>query len=178
MMTMKKKMPLSLTSIIMLALLVVLVAYCFLFFLPAQKDLTVLKAELSVANAQADIYRQYLADVTPLENDIAAIQAEIDEMNSEAYTNDANVSFVISDAIQRYQIDLSSVSLDAATTFGDHRALPIHLTVSGEMNNILKFIAFFEKNEHGSFLVRGASLETNGTTTTANLLIYLCTPNQ
>lgn len=174
---MKKKITLTPATFVVLGLLVVLVVYFFAFFTPAQAELATLRADISLANAQSATYQQYLTDSSSLEADIAAIQAEIDELNETGYTNDSNVSLVISDAIQRYRISLTSVSLDSVTTYEEHRALPINLTMSGDMNDILKFISHFENNEDGSYLVRAASMQTNGTTTTANLLIYLCTPN-
>ena len=174
---MKKKFTFSAVTIFMLVLMAVLIVYCFAYMLPARTEMTTLQADLTLSNAQTAMYQDYLADPSPLEADIAAIQAEIDRINAEDYTNDSTVSLVISDAIQRYRISLSSVSLDAVTTIDDHRALPIHLTMTGDMADILQFIEHFENNEDGSYLVQGAALETNGTTTTANLLIYLCTPN-
>lgn len=173
---MKKNISLSMTTIVMLVLLAVLAVYCFTYLIPTQNELTVLRSEISVHNAQASIYQQYLSDTAPLEADIEAIQAEIDTMNSEGYVNDSTVSLVISDAIQRYNISLSSVSLSSVTTYEEHRALPINLTLSGTMDDILQFIAHFEQNTEGSYLVQATSMEVNGTTTTANLLIYLCTP--
>lgn len=173
---MKKK--LSPLTLIIPALLLVLVVYFFVYLMPAQNDLTRMQTEISLANAQAAMYETYLSDTSPLEADIAAIQAEIDELNNTGYTNDSTVSLVISDAIQRYSVSLSSIALNSVTTYEDYRALPINLTVSGSMENILQFISHFENNKDGSYLVRSASMSTNGTVTNANLLIYLCTPNQ
>lgn len=174
---MKKKISLTPVTIAIPILLIAMLLYFILFFLPGQSKLTALRSEVALSRAQLETFQKYLSDISPLESDISVIQDEIDRMNSEDYTNDSTVSFVISDAIQRYNIALASVSLDPATTYEEFRALPINLAISGTMEDILKFIDHFENNEDGSYLVRAASMETNGTTTTANLLIYLCTPN-
>ncbi len=174
---MKSKFSLSKVTIVMLLLMVALIVYAFVYFVPAQSLLTQLRAEIAVNNTESAIYRQYLEDVSPLEADIEVIQKEIDQLNAEGYTNDSTVSFKISDAIQQYKISLSSVSLEEVTTFKEHRALPINLTMTGELENILKFIEHFENDQDGSYLVSGSVIEISGTTTTATLVIYLCTPN-
>ena len=176
-MTMNKKFSLSKVTVIMLLLMVVMVLYCFLYMLPAQNELTAMRAELSVANAEASIYRQYLTDISPLENDIAEVQAEIDKLHAEGYINDSNVSFEISDAVQRYQMNLTSVTLGNVTTVDEHRALPINVTMSGELENVLRFISHFENDKEGSYLVQGATIELSGTRATVALTMYLCTPN-
>ena len=174
---MKKNFSLSKVTVVMLILLVALAVYGFAYFLPAQSNMTLLRTETALFTAESAMYRQYVADTTPLETDIDAIQKQIDEMNATGYTNDSTVSFEISDAIQRYKVSLSSVSLEAVTTYKDHRALPINLTLSGEMNNILKFIQHFENDKDGSYLVRGSTIEIAGNTVNASLVIYLLTPN-
>ena len=174
---MNKKFALSKVTIVMLILLVAVVVYVFAYFTPAQSTAAMLRSELALHNAEAAIYQEYLADPSPLEADIQALQQQIDELNTTGYTNDSNVSFKISDAIQRYKISLSAVSLESATTYKEHRALPITLSISGELENILKFIEYFENNQDGSYLVRGSSIEVTGNSTNAALVIYLCTPN-
>lgn len=173
---MKNKLKLSPTTIVMLVMLLVAVLYLFLYFIPSQSELTLIRAETSLANIEMATYKAYLADTTPLENDIAAIQAEIDEMNDTGYTNDSTVSLVISDAIQRYSVSLSSVTLSSVTNIDGNNALPINVAITGTMENILSFISHFENNEAGSYLVRAASMEINGERCTASLVIYLCTP--
>lgn len=177
MIDMKKKFSLSKVTVVMLLLLVVLVVYVFAYFVPAQSELNMLRAELAVFNAEANIYKQYLSDSTPLENDIQSIQDQIDELNDTGYINDSTVSFEISDAIQRYSISLSSVSLDTVTTYDGHRVLPMNLTMTGNFEDVLKFIDHFENDEEGSYLVRGSAIEISGNTTNASLVIYLCTPD-
>ena len=78
---MKKKITLTPATFVVLGLLVVLVVYFFAFFSPAQAELATLRADISLANAQSATYQQYLTDSSSLEADIAAIQAEIDELN-------------------------------------------------------------------------------------------------
>lgn len=173
---MKNTLKISPTTIVMLVMLLVALLYVFLYFVPAQSELNLIRVETTVANAEMAAYKAYLADTTPLENDIAAIQAEIDELNSSGYTNDSTVSLVISDAIQRYSVSLASVTLSSVTNIDGNNALPISVSVTGTLENILAFISHFENNEAGSYLVRAASMEINGERCTADLVIYLCTP--
>ena len=174
---MKKNFSLSKVTLFMLLLLVAVIIYVFAYFMPAQSTMTMLRSETSLYTAESAIYRQYVADVSPLEADIEAIQNQIDELNPTGYINDSTVSFKISDAIQRYRISLTSVSLESVTTFEDHRALPINLTLSGELSNILKFVQHFENDTEGSYLVRGSAIDISGAIANATLVIYLCTPN-
>lgn len=176
-MTMNKKFALSKVTVVMLLLLVACLIYVFAYFMPAQNTATMLRSETALFTAESSVYRQYIDDVTPLEADIKELQKQIDELNATGYINDSTVSFKISDAIQRYKIALTAVTLESVTTFEVHRALPINLTISGELDNILKFIEYFENNTEGSYLVRGSYIEIAGNTTNANLVIYLCTPN-
>lgn len=176
-MIMNKKFALSKVTTVMLILLVAVLIYVFGYFTTAQSTASMLRSEIALHNTETSIYQEYLADPSPLEADIQALQQQIDEMKTTAYTNDSNVSFKISDAIQRYRISLASVSLESATTYKEHRALPITLNISGELEDILKFIEYFENNQEGSYLVRGSSIEVAGNTTNASLVIYLCTPN-
>lgn len=174
---MKKNVSLSKFTVVMLILLVAVIVYVFVYFVPAQSTAAMLQSEIALFNAESSIYKEYVADVSPLEADIADLQNQIDELNATGYINDSTVSFKISDAIQRYKISLTSVTLEAATTYKEHRALPINLTISGELDNILKFIEYFENNTEGSYLVRASAIEIAGNTTNASLVIYLCTPN-
>lgn len=177
MIDMNKSFSMSKVTIVMLLLLVAMVVYCFVYFLPAQTTMSCLNADIAVYNAESSIYREYLTDHSPLEADIESIQAQIDQLNSEAYTNDANVSFEISNAVQRYQISLAAVSIQNVGEFEDYRVLPITLSVSGEMDNLLKFIKHFENNQDGSYLVRGSKFTINGNKISASIDIFLCTPN-
>jgi predicted PurR-regulated permease PerM len=174
---MNKKFPISKTSIYLILLIVALIIYVFTYFIPVQSQINTLRTEIRLFDVETNIYRQYLEDPSPLEADIAAIQAEIDRMNAEDYTNDSTVSFDIGNAIQRYGVSLSSVSLSDATTFEGNRILPIYLELSGDWDNILKFIAYFETNQDGSYLVRESSFVIAANNVTAKLVIYLCTPN-
>lgn len=174
---MNNKFSVSKTTIYLVLLIVALIAYVFVYFMPAQSQMTMLRSDITLFNAETAIYRQYLEDPAPLEADIAAIQAEIDRMHAEDYTNDSTVSFVIGDAIQRYKISLVSISLDAVTEFEGYRVLPINLSMTGETKDLLKFISHFENDQDGSYLVRGTSFEITANTTEASMVIYLCTPN-
>lgn len=172
-----KNVKIPVTTIVMAVILVVALVYVLVFFGPAQAELAALRADLAVANAEAATYKTYLDDPSILQDQIDEIQAQIDELNDSAYTNQSNVSLVISDAIQRFNVSLSSISLSSETDIDGNKALPLNLSISGGMENIVDFIKYFENNEQGSYLVRSTALEINGSRCTANLVIYLCTPN-
>ncbi len=171
------KNKISLVTIVMILLVVVVGVYYFTYFVPAQTEMTQIQAEIALNNAQAALYEEYITDTSELEAEIAAIQAEIDELYATGSVNQTNVSLVISDAIQRYRISLTAVSLGTETTYEEHKALPINLSIVGKTTDITDFIAHFEEDTAGSYLVRSSSLEINGTDTTASLLIYLLMPN-
>lgn len=171
------KNKISLVTIVLVVLLVVVGVYYFTYFVPTQTEMTQIQAEIALNKAQAAMYEQYITDMSGLEGDIAAIQAEIDRMYDSGTVNQSNVSLVISDAIQRYRISLTSVSLGSETTYESHKALPINLSLVGSTADITDFIAHFEDDTAGSYLVRASSLEINGSSTNATLLIYLLTPD-
>lgn len=171
------KIKLSKATIYLLLLVVVALLYVFLYMVPAQSELTMLQSEISLYQAQNATWQQYLTDSTPLESDIASIQEQIDELNATGYTNGSTVNFAINEALQRFQVSLTSVSLDSTTTFENYQVLPINVTVSGSLENILSFLEYFEGNTEGSYMVRGTSIELSGHTANASALIYLCTPN-
>ena len=174
---MKKSLSLSKTTVYLLLLIVALLVYVFVYFVPAQSQLAAMKADISVFNAETAIYREYLEDPSPLEADIQTIQDEIDRMNAEDYVNDSTVSFEIADAIQRYKISLVSINIENVIEYEGNRVLPINLQMNGDMENLQKFISHFEKDTEGSYMVHGASFEITANTTAASMVIYLCTPN-
>ena len=172
-----KKLSVSKATIYLVLLFIALIVYVFVYFVPTQSQMTALQSEIALYNAETAIYRQYLEDSTPLEADIATIQAEIDRMHDEDYTNDSTVSFEIGNAVQRYKVSLVSVSVDSATEINGYRALPITLTVTGDMNNLIKFIKYFENDMDGSYLVSSTNFEVAGAKIDASMVIHLCTPN-
>lgn len=174
---MKKNLSLSKTAVYLILLVVVLLVYVFVYFMPAQSQMAAIRSEISVFNAETAVYREYLQDPSPLEADIQAIQDEIDRMNAEDYINDSTVSFEIGDAIQRYKINLVSINIDNVTEQNGYRILPINLSMTGDMNDLQKFITHFENDEDGSYMVHGTSFEITANTTAASMVIYLCTPN-
>lgn len=174
---MKKNFSLSRTTLYLLLLVAALLVYVFVYFIPAQSQMAAIRSEISLFNAETAIYREYLEDPSPLEADIQAIQDEIDRMNAEDYINDSTVSFEIGDAIQRYKISLVSINIDDVIEQDDYRILPINLSMTGDMNNLQKFISHFENDKDGSYLVHGSSFEITANTTAASMVIYLCTPN-
>lgn len=173
---MKSKKKFSLVSIVLLVMIAIAAVYYFVFFVPGQTDLQMIKADTMVYTAEASIYEAYISDPTSLEDEIAQAQAELDDLWANGFINDSTVSLVIGDAIQRYSVNLTSMSLGAETTIEAWRALPINVAVDGDYNDILEFISHFENNTEGSYLVHAAALETNGNLTSANIVIYLLTP--
>lgn len=174
---MNKNFSLSKTTVYLLLLIVALLIYVFVYFMPAQSQLALLRSEISLFNVETATYREYLQDSSPLEADIQAIQDEIDRMNAEDYTNDSTVSFEIGDAIQRYKVSLVSINIESPSVQDDYRILPINLQMTGDMENLQKFISHFENNEDGSYLVHGTAFEIAANTTELSMVIYLCTPN-
>lgn len=172
---MKKKMPVSPVLLTLLLLLVVMVIYAVSYFIPAQSELTLMRADVAVAEAEAKIYESYLNDPSHLQKEIDALEDELAKMSND-YTNDSNVNFEISQAIQMYDVSLASVSLSTVETYNGHRALPINLTIKGTTENILQFIQHFETNMIGSYVVRGVAMETTAARTEADIVLYLCTP--
>lgn len=173
---MKLKKKFSLVSIVLLVMIAIAAVYYFVFFVPGQTELQLIKADTMVYTAEASLYEPYINDPSELEDDIAQAQAELDDLWANGFTNDSTVSLVIGDAIQRYNVNLTSMSLGEETTIETWRALPITVTVDGDYNDILEFISHFENNTEGSYLVHAAALETNGNLTSANIVIYLLTP--
>lgn len=173
---MKTKSKLSLFSATLLLVVIVLVLYYFLYFTPAQTEQTQLNAEVALNNAQAALCGTYLTDHTPLEEGIAAAEAEIADLRANAFTNEKTVNLVVSKAIQDYKVELTAMTVDAATTINENTALPIHLTFSGNVKNVSDFIAFFENNTDGSYLVNGVTLKVVDDEANATVTMYLCTP--
>lgn len=174
---MNKSLSISKASIYLVLLIVALIIYVFVYFMPARSQLNMLQSEIALFNAESATYQKYLADPSALEADIDVVQAEIDRMNAEEYTNDSSVSFELSSAIQRYRLSVSAVTLGNPTTIDEYRALPINLTLTGDYDNIVDFIAYFENNQEGSYRAQGATVTISGSSAAATLLIYLCTPN-
>ena len=173
---MKKKISVSPVLLVLLLLLVIVAVYAVTYFVPAQRELTALQTDIALNETKSKNYQNYLDDSSPLQKEIADLEAELLKMTGD-YTNDSNVNFTISHAIQIYNVSLTSVSLDAVQTYDGHRALPINLEIKGTTANILQFIQYFEANEVGSYVVRGVSMKATAARTEAAIVLYLCTPS-
>lgn len=173
---MKKKLQISPVLCVLLVWLVALAVYGFAYFIPDQVEMNLLRNDVTRKRNEAELFEQYLTNSAPLEKEIDVLEQEIDKVN-DSFVNEANVNFVISDAIQRFQISLTSVTLESATTYNGMRALPINLKLRGTTENILQFIDFFEKSEEGSFVVRGVLMDMSAYSTDANISLYLCSPS-
>ena len=173
---MKKKFPISPVAMFFLAVLLILVIYCLYYLFPTRNEMNAISAEIAVNNAEANIYRPYVDDTSELEAQIAAIEDEIAQLHAEGYVNDSTVSLAIAEALQEYSISLTSVSLGAATKIDGHRALPINISMSGSLENVIRFISHFENDTEGSYIVRASTLQISGSTARTTVVLYLCTP--
>ena len=173
---MKSKKKFSLVSIVLLIMIAIAAVYYFVFFVPGQTELQLIEADTMVYTAEAALYEPYIDDSSELEADIAQAQAELDDLWANGFTNDSTASLVIGDAIQRYNVSLTSLSLSKETMIDDYRALPINVVIAGDFHDVVNFISHFENHSEGSYLVYAASLSVSGNTTTANIVIHLCTP--
>lgn len=172
-----KKVQFSPVLIAVFLIVVVLVAYYAIYFVPAQAELVSAQGEITVLRMQADTYRPYLDDISPIEADIAKVADEIEQMHRDGYVNATNVSMVISDAIQRFGISLSSISLGKETKIDNCRALPINLSIAGTFDNVVEFVSYFENNTEGSYLAQGCTVSMTAKGCEASLVLYLCTPS-
>lgn len=176
-MIMKKKFSFSAVTVYMIALALILVGYLLFYFVPARAEIRSLKSQISLSNAEAATYKKYLTDSTLLEADIQSIQDEIERLHTEGYVSNSTVNFEISNAIQLYNISLNSVALDSVTTIKENKALPISLSLTGKLEDVLGFIRYFEQNKDGSYMVASTSIKISGPAVSTSIVIYLLTPN-
>ena len=169
---MKTKSKLSLFSAVLILVVVALVLYYVMYFAPAQTERNQLNAEVALNNAQAALCGVYLADHTPLEEGIAAVEAEIEELHTTAYTNEASVNLVISKAIQQHAVELTSMQVEISKEVEGR----IQMSVNGSLQNVMNFIGFFENDTAGSYLVNSVNTEISNGNCIANVTMYLCTP--
>lgn len=174
---MKKKLPVSPIVIYFVVILLVVLLYTLYYLVPTRNEIAQLQSDIAIKNAEVDVYRAYLGDISSLENQIAAIEEEIAQLHEDGYVNESNVSLEISQAVQKYRITLNAVSLENVTTINGHSALPINITMNGSFANIVRFISHFEQDSVGSYLVRTSSMEISDSLVRASIVLYLCTPN-
>ena len=164
--------------LMMLVILLVVAVYGVAYFLPAQEQMTVLRNEIAIYDAESRIFQEYLVDASPLENEIQAAKDEIAKIHAEGYVNESTVNFEINDALRDCNVSLTAISLGQVTSHEGFRALPINLSVKGTREHITNLVRHFEDNEEGSYLVRGVQMSIAGEDVTASLVIYLLTPNK
>ena len=93
---MKSKKKFSLVSIVLLVMIAIAAVYYFVFFVPGQTELQMIKADTMVYTAEASIYEAYINDPSELEADIRYRinsynengRFSIDSVCSEADTDD------------------------------------------------------------------------------------------
>lgn len=173
---MKKKFNVSLFTCVLLAVAVVLVLFYFSYFAPMQEDVSAIKAETSMYQAQAKLCEPYLGDHAALEADIEKAEKEFQELRTTGYTNETNVSLIIGDAIQKYNVSLNAITLESSEQIDNYVAHPIHMTISGPVENVVKFIDFFEQNTDGSYVTRAVSMSVAGDKSSASIVLYMYTP--
>ena len=173
---MKKKLPISPVAVFFLVVLLVLVIYCLYYLFPTRNEMNAISADIAINNAEANMYRPYVEDTSELEAQIAAIEEEIAQLHKDGYVNESSVSLTIAKAVQEYSISLNSVSLGNTTTIDGHRALPINISMSGSLENVLRFISHFENDTEGSYIVRASSIQISGSSAKTTVVLYLCTP--
>lgn len=175
---MKNKFKISLFPAVCLVVLLAFAIYGLAYFLPSISETRVIKQETMNLNAEAQLYAPHLSDHTELNGQIDKINAEIAELHNSGYTNEGTVSLMIGEAILAYEVVPNSISIGELTETDGNDALPINLELSGDMDKLLSFVEYFEKNEEGSFLVYYTELDTNGYRCSLLLDMYLCTPKK
>ena len=174
---MKKKLNFSIFTIVSIIVGIVGILYFFLYLMPANQQRGLIQAETRLFTAQAQLLEPYLEDHTPLLNNIEDIEASIAELHATGYSNASTFNTVLAESLQRYQLELTSLTLDEMTTFQSHKALPINLQVKGPRQSVLSFVNFFETNEEGSYVVRPSAMKTDyNDNCTLSIVMYLCSP--
>lgn len=171
-----KKRSISTVLGVFLLLAVAMIAFTAAYLPSARRQLTSLQAEVQLMEGQAELYEAYVHDTSPLEREIQHLQKEIDRIGKDACVDEFHISFAISDAVKLYDVSLLSLSLGNPTSYQESRALPVHLTVRGSTENVLRFIRHFETTAEGSFVSRGATLDFSAERTDASFVLYVCVP--
>ena len=174
---MKKKAKVSIFTVTAVIVGIVGILYFFLYLMPTSQEKGLVQAETLLFTTQAKLIEPYLDDHTPLLEKIQEIEDAIADLHATGYTNGSTFNMVLAENLQRYQLELTSLTLAEETDYESHKALPIKLTVKGSRQNVLSFVSFFETNTDGSYVVRSANL-TSGYNDDCSLamVMYLCTP--
>ena len=174
---MKKKAKVSIFTVTAVIVGIVGILYFVLYLVPANREKGLIQAETLLFTTQAKLIEPYLGDHTPLLEKIQEIEDSIAELHATGYTNASTFNMVLAENLQRYQLELTSLTLEEETDYEAHKALPINLTVKGTRQNILSFVNFFEANTDGSYVVRSSNLTTGyNDECTLAMVMYLCTP--
>lgn len=173
---MKKKFPISLFPMTCIIVGIALALYCYLYFIPARQEAATIENEISLYQVEQQIYAPYVNDHSPIEQDIAAAEAEIERLHKEGYVNEGQVGLLIGEAILKHNVGLTSLSIGESTTYQEYQALPIRMELTGQQSDILAFMSAFENDEEGSYIIQAASMETDFRQCVASVTMYLCTP--
>ena len=171
-----KKSPMRTIMGILLLLTATTLVYAAVFYPSARRQLTSLQAEIRLTESRAQLYAAYVQDASALEQEIEQLQETIDQMRSDANSDEFRVSFAISDAVKTYGVSMLSLSLGKPVSYQESRALPVHLSVRGSTENVLQFVRHFETTTEASYVLRGVTLDISAQRTDASLVLYVCVP--
>lgn len=173
-----KKLPISLFPLTCLIVGIAMALYCYLYFMPAQKEAALIQTEIRVHEMEQQVYAPYVGDHSPIEDNIDETQAEIDRLHQEGYVTESEVSLILGQAILDYNVTLNELSIGSSTDYQGYRALPLEMELSGRQEDLLNFMSFFENHEEGSYIIQAASMSLGAGRCSASVIMYLCTPRK
>lgn len=173
---MKKKFPISLFPMTCLIVGIALALYAYLYFFPARQEAATIESEIKLHEVEQQIYAPYVNDHSPIEQDIAAAEAEIERLHREGYVTESEVSLILGEAILKHNVTLNELSIGNSTTYKGYQALPIRMELTGQQSDILGFMSAFENDTEGSYIIQAASMNLGSGHCTASVTMYLCTP--
>lgn len=174
---MKKKFPISIFPMTCVIVGIALALYCYLYFVPARQEAALIESEISLHEVEQKLYEPYVNDHSPIEQDIAAAEDAIEQLHKDGYVNQGEVSLIIGEAILKHNVTLTSLTIGEETTYQEeYAALPIRMDLVGQQDDLLAFMAAFENDEEGSYIVQAAAMEVDARQCAASVTMYLCTP--
>ena len=174
---MKKKFPISIFPMTCVIVGIALALYGYLYFIPARQEAVLIESEISLSEVEQKNYAPYVNDHGPLEQDIAAAKAAMEQLHKDGYVNQGEVSLIIGEAILKYHVTLTSLTIGEETTYQEeYAALPIRMDLVGQQADLLAFLSAFENDEEGSYIIQAAAMEVDARQCAASVTMYLCTP--
>ena len=114
---MKKKAKVSIFTVTAVIVGIVGILYFFLYLVPANREKGLIRAETLLFTTQAKLIEPYLDDHTPLLEKIQEIEDSIAELHATGYTNASTFNMVLAENLQRYQLELTSLTLEEETDY-------------------------------------------------------------